>query len=129
MSLVPMDFSGEIKPLSAGTYAARIVAGEGKVSSKGNPMINWQLETYGSPEVNGKRIFYTTMTSGGWVSKLKELHKAATGEDIDKSAKQYDPEMLVSKEVTVTVVDESYTKNDGTQGTRLNVVSVAPAKK
>lgn len=128
MSLTPMDFSGEIKPLTAGTYAARIIAGEGTVSKAGNPMINWQFETFGSPEVSGKRIFYTTMTSGGWVSKLADLHKAATGEPIDKTAKQYDPQMLVSREVTVTVVNKDYQKNDGSAGTRIEVVSVAPYK-
>ncbi len=127
MSLLPMDFDGEIKPLSAGTYAARIVAAEGKTSAKGNPYINWQLESFGSPEVNGKRVFHTTPTTGGWVTKLAELHKAATGEDIDKKAKQYDPEMLVGKEITMTVIEESYTANDGTQKTRLAVKSVTRA--
>lgn len=123
--LIPMDFSSEITPLQPGTYNARIIAGVGKVSAKNNPMIDWQLETYGSPDVNGKRVFYTTMTSGGWVTKLAELHKAATGEEIDKKAKQYDPEMLVGKEIVVTVVTESYTGNDGTPKTKLAVKSVA----
>ena len=126
--LMPMSFEGEVKPLTAGTYAARISAAEGKTSAKGNPYINWQLETFGSPEVNGKRLFHTTPTTGGWVTKLAELHEAATGQKIDKKAKQYDPEMLVGKELTVTVVEESYTANDGTQKTRLGVKSVAPYK-
>lgn len=123
--LVPMDFENEIKPLQAGTYTARIIKGEGVTSKAGNPMINWQLETFGSPEVNGKRIYHTTMTSGGWVTKLAEFHKAATGEEIDKKQKQYDPEMLVGKEIVVTVVDENYTASDGTQKARLGVKSVA----
>lgn len=123
--LQPLDFSGEITPLQPGTYSARIIAAEGKTSAKGNPYINWQLETFGSPEVSGKRIFHTTPTTGGWVTKLAELHKAATGEDIDKKAKQYDAEMLVGKELTVTLVSESYPANDGTQKTRLGVKSVA----
>lgn len=127
MALLPMDFSGEITPLTPGTYSVRIIAGEGKIAQSGKPYINWQLETFGSPEVNGRRVYHRTPTSGGWVTKLAELHKAATGEDIDKEAKQYDPEMLVGKEVTVTVVNESYTGNDGSAKTRLAVKSVARA--
>lgn len=125
MSLLPMDFSGEITPLNPGVYTARIVAGEGKISQNQKPYINWQLETFGSPEVTGRRVFHTTPTTGGWVSKLAELHKAATGEDIDKKSKSYDPEMLIGKEVTVTLVNETYPANDGTQKTRLAVKAVA----
>lgn len=123
--LIPLNFEGEIKPLPPGTYSARIIAGEGKVSAKGNPYINWQLETFGSADVNGKRVFHTTPTTGGWVTKLAEFHKAATGENIDKTAKQYDPEMLVGKELTVTLVSESYPASDGTQKERMAVKSVA----
>lgn len=122
--LLPMNFDGEIKPLSAGVYAARIIAAEGRVGkTSGNPYINWQLETFGSPEVNGKRVFHMTPTSGGWVTKLAELHKAATGEDIDKKAKQYDPEMLVGKEVTITLTTREYQGKD-----QLEVKAVAPYK-
>lgn len=124
MSLMPLNFEGEIKPLQPGTYTARIVAAEGKVGkTSGNPYINWQLETFGTPEVNGKRVFHMTPTSGGYVIKLAELHKAATGEDIDKKAKQYDPEMLVGKEVTITVTNREYEGK-----TSLEVKSVAPLK-
>ena len=109
MALVPMDFSGEIKPLSPGIYAARIVAAEVKHGKEsGNPYVNWQLETFGSPEVNGKRVFHMTQLQGGYVTKLAELHKAATGQDIDKTAKSYDPEMLIGKEVTVTLTSREY---------------------
>lgn len=125
MNLLPMDFSGEITPLKPGTYTARIVQAEGKMSQAGKPYINWQIETFGSPEVNGRRVFHTTPTTGGWVSKLAELHKAATGEDIDKKSKQYDPDMLVGKEIIVTVVAESYVANDGSPKERLAVKSVA----
>lgn len=125
MALLPMDFSGEIKPLTPGTYAARIMQAENRIGKSGKPFVNWTLETYGSPEVNGKRVYHMTPTTGGWVTKLADLHKAATGEAIDKAAGQYDPEMLVGKEITVTVVNESYTANDGTQATRIAVKSVS----
>lgn len=125
MSLMPLDFTGEVTPLQPGTYSARIVAAEAKTSAAGNPYINWQLETFGTPEVNGRRIFHTTPTTGGWVTKLAELHKAATGEDIDKKAKQYDPEMLIGKELTATVAMRSYTANDGTPKTAIEVKSFA----
>ena len=128
MALVPLDFSGEVKPLNPGIYNARIVAAEVKTAASGNPYVNWQLETFGSPEVNGKRIFHTTPLQGGWISKLAELHKAATGEDIDKKAKQYDPEMLVGKEVTATVANRSYTHN-GEQKTSIEIKAVAPLKR
>ncbi len=125
MALIPMDFSGEIKPLEAGTYNARVRAAVVKTSAAGNPYVDWQLETFGSPEVNGKTIFYSTPLSGGWVTKLAELHKAATGEEIDKKSKQYDPEMLIGKELVATVVAESYTAKDGTAKTKLAVKALA----
>ncbi len=126
MALAPMDFSGEVKPLTAGVYKARIVSAEVKASKAGNPYVNWTLETFGSPEVNGKRVYHATPLSGGWVTKLAELHKAATGEDIDKEAKSYDPEMLVSKEVTIALGMRSYTAQDGTQKESTEVKSVSP---
>ncbi len=129
MALVPLDFSGEVKPLSPGIYNARIVAAEVKTSAAGNLCVNWQLETYGSPEVNGKRLFHTPPLAGGWIIKLAELHKAATGEDIDKKAKQYDPEMLVGREVTATVASHNYTSNTGEAKTALEIKAVAPIKK
>jgi hypothetical protein len=125
MAILPMDFSGEMKPLTPGTYAARIIGAVGKVSKAGNNYIDWQIETFGSPEVNGRQVFYGTPLSGGWVSKLAELHRAATGEDIDKTAKGYDPGMLVGKEITVTVVTESYTTNTGEAKIKTAVKSVA----
>ena len=64
-------------------------------------------------------------TTGGWVSKLAELHEAATGEKIDKEATKYDPETLISREVMMTVINESYPANDGTQKTRLGVKSIS----
>lgn len=127
MALVPLDFSGEITPLKPGTYSARIVATEVKTSQAGKPYINWQLETFGAPEVNGRRVYHTTPTSGGFVTKLAELHEAVTGEKIDKEARQYDPEMLVGRELTVTLINENYTANDGTPKTRLAVKAVSRA--
>ena len=126
--LMPLDFSGEVTPLKPGTYNARIVAAEAKTSQNGNPYINWQLETFGSPEVNGRRLFHTTPTTGGWVTKLAELHRAATGEDIDKKAKQYDPNMLVGRELIATVTMRNYTAKDGSPKETLEIKSVAPLK-
>jgi len=124
-----MDFSEEVTPLNPGIYNARIVAAEIKnARESGKPYVNWQLETFGSPEVNGRRVFHTTPLSGGWVSKLAELHKAATGQEIDKKAKQYDPEMLVGKEVTVTLTNRTYKANDGSDKTTLEIKAVAPKK-
>lgn len=128
MALAPLDFSGEVTPLQPGVYNMRIVAAEVKQSQNGNPYVNWQIEAFGSPEVNGKRVFHKTPLSGGWVSKLAELHKAATGQDIDKKAKQYDPEMLVGKEIVATVVSRAYKGNDGSDKTGLEIKAVAPLK-
>ena len=129
MALMPLDFTGEVTPLTPGVYTARIIAAEPKTSAAGNPYINWQLETFGSPEVNGKRIFHTTPTSGGWVTKLADLHKAATGEDIDKKAKSYDPEMLVGREIVATVTNRTYKGSDGSDKTSLEIKAVAPLRK
>lgn len=126
MALVPMDFSGEIKPLTPGVYSMRIVGAEVKYSKEKNqPYVNWNLEAFGSPDVNGQRVFYTTPLQGGWVTKLADLHRAATGEEIDKTAKQYDPEMLVGREVTATLVTRNYTTNTGEQRSGVEIKAVA----
>ncbi len=122
MALTPMDFSEEVKPLSPGVYAARIVAAEVKFGKEsGNPYVNWQLETFGSPAVNGKRVFHMTPLKGGWISKLADFHKAATGQEIDKKATQYDPEMLIGREITATLTSREYNGK-----TNLEVKAVAP---
>ena len=114
MSLVPMNFENEVTPLGAGVYKARVVGAEvkqGKTKDDGTPginYVNWRLETFGSPEVNGKTLFHMTPLEGGFVTKLAEFHKAATRENIDKKQKQYDPEMLIGKEITVTLFMETY---------------------
>lgn len=127
MSLVPMNFDNEVTPLAPGVYKARIVGAEvkqGKTKDDGTPginYVNWRLETFGSPEVNGKSVFHMTPLEGGFVTKLAELHKAATREDIDKKQKQYDPEMLIGKELVATLTQREYNGK-----TQLEVKAVAP---
>lgn len=129
MQLVPMSFEGEIKPLQPGTYSARIAAGEPRLNKAGTGYyINWRFETFGSPDVNGKSVFYMTPTSGGWVTKLADLHKAATGEAIDKKQSGYDPQMLIGREVMITVFERAYQAADGSEKTSLDIKAVAPLK-
>lgn len=103
MGLIKPDWSEETQPVQPGTYSARIKDGEVKTSQKGSQYINWKLELFGSPEVNNRVVFMSTPVAGKGIFRLAELYKAATGEEIDKTA-QFDTDMLIGKEVTATLV-------------------------
>jgi hypothetical protein len=104
--LITPDFSEvkEFTPIAPGTYSARIVDCEVKDSKAGNQYANWKLELFGSPDVANRVVFHSTPFKGGWVTKLAELYKAAIGQEIDKK-KPFDTDMLIGKEVKVTLTE------------------------
>lgn len=104
--LIQPDFTEmkEFAPIAPGTYSARIVDCEVKDSKAGNQYANWKLELFGTPDVNNRVVFHSTPFKGGWVTKLAELYKAATGQEIDKK-KAFDTDMLIGKEVKVTLAE------------------------
>jgi len=104
MSLIKPDWTEETQPVKPGTYAARIKECEVKTSQAGKPYGNWKLELFGSPDVNNRVVFMSTPFGGKGIFRLAELHKAATGEEIDRNA-AYDTDMLIGKEVSVTLVE------------------------
>lgn len=103
MALIKPDFSEVSKPIQPGTYNARVVAGEIQTSQKGQPMVSWKLELFGSPDVNNRVVFTRTMVSGPGASRLKQLYAAAIGEDL-KDGEQFDTDSLIGKEINVTLV-------------------------
>lgn len=105
MGLIKPDWTEETTPVQPGVYSARIKDCEVKTGKdSGKPYGNWKLELYGSPEVNNRVIFMSTPFGGKGIFRLGELYKAATGQEIDKNA-QFDTDMLIGKEVTVTLVE------------------------
>jgi hypothetical protein len=120
--LVTPDLSEEIKPIEPGIYSARITSGEVKVSKRGQNMIKWTFSLFGREDVFGRTVTMHTMLSGPTISKLKQLYKAATGEDLPNG--DFDTDILLGKEVTL-VLDKGKNQ-DGQESKYLDVKSVSP---
>jgi hypothetical protein len=104
MALIQPDWTEETQPVKPGVYSARIKECDVKTSQKGSTYGNWKLELFGTPEVNNRVVFMATPFSGKGIFRLADLYKAATGEEIDRHA-NFDTEMLIGKEITVTLVE------------------------
>lgn len=107
MSLIKPDFSEVADNVNAGTYRARIVdakMGEWEKEGRKTPYINWRLETFAEAEAknNGRRIWMKTPIVGKGAFRLRDLYRAALGEDLSG---EFDTESLLGKEVEVVVVD------------------------
>lgn len=125
MALIKPDWSEETKPVQPGVYAARVKDGEIKTSKAGNTYVNWKLELFGTPEVNNRVVFLSTPTGGPGIFRLAELYKAATGQEMDRNA-PFDTDMLISREVTVTLVEGK--DQNGNPKQFPDVKAVAPLK-
>lgn len=103
MALIKPDFSevSEISAVQPGTYNARIINAEAQTSKAGGAMINWKLELFGNPEINGRTVFSRTMVSGKGAFRLQELYKAALGQTLEGA---FDTDDLLGKELIVTLV-------------------------
>lgn len=105
MALIKPNFD-ELAEVTPGTYTVVIKDCEVKESKKGATYLKWTLETINcdEPKNNGQNIWTNTMISGRGAFRFKELYSAATGEEYD-STEQFDTDMLLSKELNVTVED------------------------
>lgn len=108
-TLITPDFSETKDRVEAGVYKVRVVGSKvdqwaGKDGKPPTVYIGWTLETFGEVEEknNGRKIFHNTPINGPGAFRLKDFYKAAMGEEC---AGAFDREMLLSKEVEITVVD------------------------
>lgn len=125
MALIKPDFSEVQSAVAPGVYAARIKECESKESKKGSTYLNWKLELFGNPEINDRVIFLATPVTGKGAFRLKELYKAAMGEDLDENG-QFDTDSLITREITVTLVEGK--DQDGNVRSFPDVKAVAPYK-
>lgn len=105
--LVQPDFSEVTDAVGPGEYSARIIGATPGEWSTGTKYINWSLETYAETEAknNGRRIFYKTPIAGKGAFRLQQFYRAAMKQDL--TPKGFDTEMILGKEVKVTVVEGS----------------------
>lgn len=101
--LVKPDFSETKDEVTAGTYKGTIVAGNLKDWPNGGSYVEWQIETFDSPDPknNGRKIFHKTSISGPGAFTLQQLYKAAMGTE---PGGEFDTEMLHGRKVIVDVV-------------------------
>jgi len=109
MGLIKPDLSEVKDSVTPGSYKVRVVDAkidmwEGKNGKPDTHFVNWTLETFGESEDknNGRKIFHRTPTNGGGAFRLKDFYRAAMGEDLGA---EFDTDMLLGKELQITVVD------------------------
>lgn len=104
MSLVKPDFSEIQDTVTPGAYTCIVKKGEVKEWPNGGAYVNWELETYGEPEVknNGRRIFHKTSLQGKGAFMLQQFYSAAVGQPLTGP---FDTEQLVGKKIAVELVD------------------------
>lgn len=101
------DFTEVQDSIEPGTYSARIVgaeSGEWTKEDRVTKFVKWTLETFNEadPKNNGRKLFHRTPIQGKAAFLMRDLYRAAMGSD-PKGA--FDDEMLLGKEIQVTVVD------------------------
>lgn len=107
--LLQPDFSQIREDVGPGAYKVRIVGANvdkwaGKDGKADTHYVKWEMETFGEADEknNGRKIWERTPITGGGAFKLKNLYKAAIGEDLDG---QFDTDMLLGKEMEIVVVE------------------------
>lgn len=110
--LITPDFSEVQDSVEPGIYKTRIKEykldkWQGKDGKPDTNFINWTLETFGEEESknNGRKIFHRTPVHGKGAFRLRDFYKAVVGEAL-VAGQPFDPSMLVSREVEVTVVQQ-----------------------
>lgn len=106
-TLVTPDFTDIQDNVKAGSYKVRITGakfGEWNTDKGTTRFVNWEMETFGEEEEknNGRKIFHKTPINGKGAFRLQQFYKAAMKTDL---AGAFDTEMLLSKELQVTVID------------------------
>ena len=124
--LITPDFSGVQDTVAAGTYKARIVDAKvdewlGKNGKPNTTYINWSMETFDEADTknNGRRIFHKTPTTGGGAFRLQQFYTAAMKQQLKGN---FDTEMLLGKELLVTVVDGTDKEGNQTGYTDIKAV-------
>lgn len=109
MALVKPNLTETTDSVGPGTYAVRITdATLGSWPARDNkpetPWVNWRMVTFNEAEEknNGRSVFAKTDLGGKGAFRIKDLYKAAMGEDLDG---EFDTDMLMGKELQITVVD------------------------
>ena len=107
MALITADLSEVSSPLEPGTYKARVMSSTVKESQAGKPYVKWQLETWGSDvkSHNGRTVYYNTPVTGGGAFRLADLYVAAMKTVLPKDNPAFDTDMLVGKEVEITLIE------------------------
>lgn len=104
--LISPDFSEavEFSPLPKGNYKVRITDCQTKQTKAGDTRLMWKLQTFGQsdPALNNRTITFGTMISGKGAGFLKQLIRAATGEEPTGS---FNTDALLGREVLATVVE------------------------
>ena len=102
--LIEPDFSEAADGVPPGTYSANIVKHEMKQSRAGASYLRWQLTVFNAQDsrVNGQSVWTNTMLSGKGTVMLQRLYQAALGTKLEGS---FDPDTLLGKPVSVTVID------------------------
>lgn len=122
---VEINTSEVVDGIPEGTYNVNVVDAEHKTSKAGNPYLRWQFTVFGNAETkyNGQAIWHSTPTTGKGAFRLLQLFKAATGERLDKTATKIDPQAILGKQLTITVVNSH--DQDGNPNGFTEVKSVA----
>lgn len=109
--LVVPDLTECKDTVGPGVYKARILdatMGEWAAtdSRKAIQFVNWRLTTFGEVEDknNGRSIFAKTPLAGGGAFKIRDLYKAATGEEYKPGG--FDTDQLLGKEVSAIVTTD-----------------------
>lgn len=102
--LITPDFSEVKDNVGPGTYSVRVTDCALKEYSTGTKYLNWKLETFDEADSknNGRTIFHKTPIAGKAAFLLQDFYKAAMKQELEGS---FDPNMLMGKEVSITVVD------------------------
>ncbi len=109
--LIVPDFSEAPENLGPGVYYARIVDQEigtwpANEKRAAITFVKWTMETFNSsePKNNGRKLFHRTGINGKGAGIFAAFYKAAMGTEYPKG-QPFSPEMLLGKELEVTVVD------------------------
>jgi hypothetical protein len=98
------DFS-EVVEIAKGSYHARLAGVLSKQSQKGDHMLQWELVIVDNadPRLNGKKLKYTTMTSGPGARNFKQLVRATINPTYDGGS--VDTDNLLGKIIEIVVKD------------------------
>lgn len=104
---IPVNLEDVIDGVPEGDYNVTVVDAEMKTSKAGNPYARWQLTVFDAPEAkfNGQAIWHSTPTTGKGAFRLIQLWRAAMGQKPDSKVTSIDPQQILGKKLSITVVN------------------------